>query len=232
MSTAPDPDEQRYLDAIRALDTPAPAALRERVEAMAAEAGAARTGATRRRLPRPRIAFAGGLLAAVAAVAVALVLVLGGGSDEGSGQPASVRQVAAVALREPTAPAPASRPGGTLDAEVPPVAFPDWQQHPPGPAGAAWRASGARSDTVGGRAVETVFYAAPGGEQVGYAIAGGDELPVAGGRFVSRGGTDMWVYDVDGAPAVMWYRDGRTCVVTGRDVDVDTLLTLAASEPA
>ncbi len=161
-----------------------------------------------------------------------LLLVLGGGSDDDQGRPASVRQVAAVALKQPTGPAPAPRPGGTLDASVPPVSFPDWQARPPGPAGAAWSASGQRQDTVGGRAVTTVFYDAPGGDRIGYAIAAGDELPVAGGRFVSSGGIDMWVYDVDGAPAVMWYQDGRTCVVTGRDIDVDTLLTLAAAEPA
>ncbi len=52
MSPAPDapsPDEQRRIDeiadAIRALDTPAPAGLRERVEAMAAGASDADHGA-------------------------------------------------------------------------------------------------------------------------------------------------------------------------------------------
>ncbi|MDR9368786.1 hypothetical protein Q5424_06830 [Conexibacter sp. JD483] len=80
--------------------------------------------------------------------------------------------------------------------------------------------------------VKTVFYDAPGGQRIGYAIAGGDELPVAGGRFVRRNGIPLWVYTVDGAPAVMWYQDGRTCVVSSRDVDVDTLLTLASSEAA
>lgn len=135
-------------------------------------------------------------------------------------------------MREATEPAPAARPGGTLDASVAPISFPDWQAHPPGPAGAAWRASGARADNVGGRDVTTVFYDAPGGQRVGYAIAAGDELPAAGGRYVRRDGVDTWVYEVDGAPAVMWYRDGRTCVVAGRDVDVDTLVTLAAHESA
>jgi len=232
MSTTPDADEQRRIDAvtdaIRSLDVAAPEGLRTRVAAMAAEAGSSPAPARR----RPPLALAGGLLTAVAAVAVALLLVVGGGSDDDRGAPASVRQVAAVALRPATEPAPAARPGGTLDASVAPVSFPDWQARPPGPAGRAWRATGARADSVGGRDVTTVFYDAPGGQRVGYAIAAGDRLPVAGGRYVRRDGVDTWVYDVDGAPAVMWYRGGRTCVVAGRGVDVDTLVTLAASDPA
>lgn len=230
--------------AIQALDTPAPARLRRAVEAAAADAeaehGAGSATPLRERLgvlgslrPRTRLAV-GGALAAALALVVALVVVLPGGSGGSSGSAPTVEQVAAVALREPTQPAPAAQPGGTLDARVQDVAFPDWwsANRAPGPAGEAWRASGARSDSVGDRAVRTVFYDGERGQRVGYAIADGRRLPVGGGRYETRRGVQMWVYDTGGETAVMWYRGGRTCVVSGRGVDAATLLTLASSEAA
>ncbi|ADB48836.1 hypothetical protein [Conexibacter woesei] len=234
--------------AIRALDTPAPPRLRRAVEAAAAGAEAAhgagsaggddagrahalrdRFGALGRLRPRTRLA-AGGALAAALALVVALVLVLPSGS--GSGAAPTVTDVAAVTLRAPTQPAPAVQPGGTLDAQVQDVAFPDWwsSSRAPGPAGEAWKATGARSDSVGDRSVETVFYDGARGQRVGYAIADGKRLPVGGGRYEQRRGVHMWVYDTGGETAVMWYRGDRTCVVSGRGVDTETLLTLASSE--
>ncbi|HST43520.1 MAG TPA: hypothetical protein VLK58_28600 [Conexibacter sp.] len=189
-------------------------ALRTWVEAAVTEA---RSVAPPRRRRRPRLVLAAGALAALVAVALAATLLLSGGDDAAP----SVPQVAPVTLRAARAPAPAVRGGGLLEASIDGVAFPAW---------ANWRATGERSDRVGGRDVRTVFYANRGGDRVGYAIAGGDALPYGGGRYVSWRGIPMWVYELDGGTAVMWLRDGRTCIVAGRGVGTDTLLALAGAD--
>ena len=53
------------------------------------------------------------------------------------------------------------------------VTFPSWER------AFGWRATGARTDTVGGREVTTVFYANSRGQRIGYAIAAG---PRPGGQ--------------------------------------------------
>ncbi|MDO8213603.1 hypothetical protein [Conexibacter sp. CPCC 206217] len=258
----PDSDDQvaAVTAAIRALDTPAPASLRAAVEAAAGEAeerqgatgdargrerpdagdprGGARgdTGSARGRGAlrgwleglRPRtLVAAGGAIAAV--LAVVLVIAIGGGSS-GSAAP-TVADLAGVALDTPTQSAPAALPGGKLDAAVQSVSFPDWSTWDGGPGG-GWQATGARSDSLDGRDVQTVFYRNAEGEQIGYSIADGEKLPVGDGRWARRNGVPMWIYDVNGHTAVMWYRDGLTCVVSGRGVDATTLQALAGSHPA
>jgi anti-sigma factor RsiW len=66
---------------------------------------------------------------------------------------------------------------------------------------AAWRAVGTRSDVVDGRATRTVFYER-GGRRVAYTIVSGP--PLERGRRVL------------GGRALVWTRDGHTCVVSGR----------------
>jgi hypothetical protein len=165
----------------------------------------------------------GGLLAAAGAVAAVLVvlgLFAGRILDDGSSAP-DVRTVAPVALRAPTAPAPAARPGGELlAAHAGPIAFPTWTR-------AGWQAVGARRDTIRGHDVRTVFYADAAGRRIGYAIADAD-LPVSGGRLVTRHGAQLRVLDRGATAIVTWRRDGRTCVLAGRDVPVGRLLTLAS----
>jgi hypothetical protein len=77
--------------------------------------------------------------------------------------------------------------------------------------------------------VHTVFYTNEQGQRVGYAIADGTSLPVGDGRWATHNGVKMWTYDVDGHTAVMWYRDGLTCIVSGRGVDAATLEALAGA---
>jgi len=222
-------------DAAAADERPAPGAAAD--ERPVSGAGAPGARPARRRLRRGSrhgaagarrpFAWAGGAVAALAVVALLLVLVLPGGDGGGAGTP-SVEQVAAVALRQPSEPAPAALPGGRLALEGDGIPFPDWSARPSG----AWHATGARSDRVGDRDVTAVFYADDGGRRVGYAIAQAPALPL-GGRPVERNGTQMWVYELDGGgTAVMWLRDGRTCVVAGRGVDARTLLDLAAPRAA
>jgi hypothetical protein len=192
-------------------------------------AAAGKPARSRPWLRRP-FAWAGGAVAALAVVALLLVLVLSGGSGgpgTGTGTP-SVEQVAAVALQPPSDAAPAALPGGRLAVSGDGIPFPDWSGQP----GGGWRATGTRSERVGDRDVTTVVYADDAGRRVGYAIAEAPALPL-GGRAVERNGVPMWVYELDGGgTAVMWLRDGRTCVVAARGVDAGTLLDLAAPRMA
>ena len=133
----------------------------------------------------------------------------------------SARDAATVALRQPTTPAPAVTGGGeTLAAHAGPIAFPTWTR-------AGWHAVGARTDTVAGHELRTVFYADAAGQRIGYAIADA-QLPVAGGQLVVRRGARLRVLDRGATSVVTWRRDGRTCVLAGRGVPVGRLLTLAS----
>ncbi|MBS1869976.1 MAG: hypothetical protein JSS99_09955 [Actinobacteria bacterium] len=213
-------DHTEHVDppaALRALDdVVAPDRLRLAVAGQVADA---RRAQTRERRLRGRL---GGLLAAAGAVAAALVVLgLFAGSllNDRSSAP-NVRAVAPVALRAPTAPAPAARPGGELlAAQAGPIAFPTWTR-------VGWRAVGTRRDTIRGHEVRTVFYADAAGRRIGYAIADAP-LPVAGGRLVTRGGAQLRVLASGATAVVTWRRDGRTCVLAGRGVPVGRLLTLA-----
>jgi hypothetical protein len=204
-------------EALRALDdVVAPDRLRLAVED--AVAGAERAHPPQRRRARLRL---GGALAAAVAVAAVLLVVLAIGGDDGGSSAPGVRAVAPIALRAATAPAPAERPDGeSLVAQAGPIAFPTWTR-------AGWHAVGARSDTVDGHEVRTVFYADEDGRRIGYAIADAP-LPVAGGQLVTRHGERVRVLDRGATSVVTWRRDGRTCILAGRGVPVGRLLTLAS----
>jgi hypothetical protein len=129
-------------------------------------------------------------------------LVLPGGSP---GAP-SISQAAEFGVRAAQAPArvDAADPG-QVAAGVQGTAFPTWKR-------SGWTPTGVRTDTLRGRPVTTVFYAAPDGTRVSYSIVGGRVLagtPAAGAavRTEHRGG--RWV--------VTWARDGHTCVLTAPD---------------
>ncbi len=209
--------------ALRALDdVVAPGRLRMAVAEAVAEAE--RAQAPRRLLRRG--AFR---LALAVAVPLMMIFVLSfeaqrilqsGGASHGTATP-SARVAATVALRQPTAPAPsATGDGETLAAHAGPIAFPTWTR-------AGWHAVGARTDTVAGHDVRTVFYADAAGRRIGYAIADA-QLPVAGGQLVVRRGARLRVLDRGATSVVTWRRDGRTCVLAGRGVPVGRLLTLAS----
>jgi anti-sigma factor RsiW len=219
--------QRNVVAAVRALDVGAPVALRRAVED-AIEASATRS--PRVALPRidgfaalrPRALLAsGGALAAVAAAV--LVLVLSGGSTS----PPTVQEAARVALRSPSAPAPRALPSGDrLAVAVDGIVYPTWSQ-------VGWHAVGQRMDTVGGHAIRTVYYANAKGVRVGYAIADGTALPVAGGRLVTvANGAQLRVMRLaDGDQIVTWRRAGHTCILTaGREMPTARLVTLASYE--
>jgi hypothetical protein len=130
-----------------------------------------------------------------AVTAALLVLVASGGP--------AVDDALAVALRPPTAPAVA---GDHVDG----VRFPQ---------SGTWRAVGARTDVVEGRAMRTVFYVREG-RTIAYTIVAGPALE-SDGRLRVLGGSG-------GRAAVTWTNRGHTCVISGSGVDAAVLRKLAA----
>lgn len=204
--------ESEIVDLVRSIDVRAPSSLHRDVERMVSRARSPQR-ATRLR----RLAAVGAV--AVVAVAIAVALTLAGG-----GHALDLREASALTLRAPTSGAPAQSPGDAaeLAVAVEGVAFPYWEDR------YGWRATGARSDRVGGREVTTVFYS-EGSRRIGYAIVHGVPSPsAAGGRLLWRGGTAYRLLSVGGAEVVAWTRDGRLCVLSGRGVSGAELLALAS----
>ncbi len=165
---------------------------------------------------------------AVAAIAgAALALLTGGAGPHRAAQSAGPNLSAAAQLTLSPATTGAPRESAAhaaqLNVAVDGVAFPYWKER------FGWRASGTRIDTIGGRSVKTVFYSGPRGRRIGYAIVGGTPAPT------TSGGTLVWHRDVayrlqqvGDVPVVIWQRDGRLCVLSGRGVSGATLVRLAS----
>ena len=191
-------------------DVEAPTHLRERIEAQRRPRAA--TG--RRR----RYAVGGAAVAVVAAVALVLALVLPSNVPGGP----TVAEGAILATRPATAPPPPAASPTLLDLDVEGVPFPHWAKK------FGWKAIGARVDTIGGRRATTVFYE-KAGRRIAYTIVAGEALRTPkGSSSLEREGTDLRVLIVDGRAVVTWDRLGRTCILSGSDVDVATLAKLAA----
>lgn len=227
--------ESEVVELIRSADVRAPESLHQAVEEMIA-ARSSRGGARRRRrggaraqrqVPgaarehaynlRPRLAALGAFAAAV----VALAIVIG---TSGSSSTIGVHDASAPTLRAATAGPPAENAANRtkLAASVDGVAFPYWGAH------FGWRSTGARRDSVDGRAVTTVFYEGARGRRVGYAIVAGSAPSLSGGVVAHRDGTAYRMLTIGGAAAVAWMREGHLCIVSGRGVDGATLLRLAS----
>ncbi|HTR88731.1 MAG TPA: hypothetical protein VMG62_01315 [Solirubrobacteraceae bacterium] len=244
-SPAEDPG-RRVAELLRAVQTPAPERLHERVRklvdasASAKEAklrwGRADAGSRDERTPRELIrarlrpTLAAVALAVAAGVAVALLTGpahTGGGSHRLLG----AEEASAFTREAATAPAPGESPShaGTLDAAVEGVSFPSWAER------YGWRASGQRRDTLDGHGVITVFYTGPHGGRIGYAIvagpAPGDDEKAPEGSLEWRAGVAYGVLREHGEPVVTWRREGHMCVLSGRHVSTATLLDLAAWRP-
>lgn len=215
--------QERAVALMRGLDEPAPATLRARVDELtSASAGRTARGDRAARRPRWRSALFLPAATALAIAVAAIVIVLGGGS---AGAP-TVSQTAHLALAASRMPAPATDPADPdlLALRIGGLAFPSYAAEP------AWHATGARLDTLHGRHVATVFYRAPGGLRVGYAIVSGAPLAVHGGSGVWQGSVHYTLQTVDGARLVTWQRDGHTCVVAARGASAPLLLSLAVAE--
>lgn len=193
--------QRRAVLATRALASePAPASLREAVEARRRTVGRRRGGASGL---VPRLAMAGALAAVLVAV---LAVVLSGGP----GGP-TVAEAARLAERAPSAPAPIPSDGSRtkLALDVEGVVFPNLAQ----PFG--WRAAGVRRDRLDGRDAAVVFYA-KGARRIAYAIVAGPGLPrPSEAQGTTRGGVLFQTLQVDNRLVVTWRRAGHTCVLIG-----------------
>lgn len=204
-----------------AANVKAPASLHQRIDAMATEAQQ-RSPARRRigwRMPARRLALAGAT--ALAALGVVLAVTFSGGAG---GRAFTPQAAAQLALSRATLPAPSESASNRsqLAASVAGVAFPYWKER------FGWRGSGARSDTLGGRTVTTVFYSNPNGQRIGYAIVAGPAPRASGGSIVRRWGVSYRLSSHDGANVIVWRRGGHLCVIAGRGVRPGTLLKLAS----
>lgn len=100
------------------------------------------------------------------------------------------------------------------------VYFPNWTKT------LGWRPAGARTDTLRGRRVYTVYYD-HAGRRVTYSIVGGAELDQPAGRAATVNGYHLRIMS-DGSRAVIsWDRDGHTCVLSATGVSVAELQLLA-----
>jgi len=212
-------NEHELIELVRSIDVEAPPALRARIEEMVAAAPARR----RRRVRPGAGAFlrarplAGAL--ATAAVIAALVVALTSGGGGGSGL--NLRSAAAPTLLASTTPAP-SRSGHSefLAAAVGDIRFPYLED------GLGWRASGARTDTVDGHAVTTVFYSR-GPARVGYAIYTGLPATAGEGSVRLQDGTKFHVVSDNGTAIISWTRSGHLCVMSSHGANASQLIRLA-----
>jgi len=177
-------------------------------------------GGTARAPARDPVRLGGGWRIAMAG-ALATVLLMAWVFAPGR---STTEQAADMAQRSATQPAPATS-GETLRAEVGGLRFPDW-----GPQ-FGWHATGMRRDEIDGRPTATVFYEHMG-HRLAYTIVSGPALPrPENARVVERDGVEIALYRDPahgGHDVAVFERGGRTCVVAGHVLRIDTLVKLAA----
>jgi anti-sigma factor RsiW len=196
--------------------------LQERLREQRQAVAATRFAAQRERAPlalrmgrraigsrRPRRGTFTLALAGPAAIVATILAVIAGGEPG-----LTVAQAATLAAR-PALATVAEPPDGSawlpgLRAEGLP--FPYWEDR------FGWRATGARTDRIDGRAATTVFYRR-GAQRIAYTIVSGQALTSdARPTAITAGGRHI----------VTWLRRGRTCVLSGQSVAPEALLELAS----
>ena len=218
--------ERHVAELVRAVDVRAPETLHRRVAEMVDTQPASRRrarggvlgGALGGRL-RPTLAA----MALAAVIGAALALLTGGNPHRPVGPSVSAASRLTLSAASTGAPRESHAHAAQLNVAVDGVAFPYWKER------FGWRATGTRTDMIGGRSVTTVFYSGPRGRRVGYAIVGGTPAPAtSGGTIVWHRGVAYRLQQVGGVPLVTWQRDGRLCVLSGRGVSGATLVRLAS----
>lgn len=218
---------------VRAVEARAPRELHERVQelidaratprAKARGRGQAQDGLRAGLRQRLRPTLAAMALAALAGAAIALLSGPGAHTSGRGGPTLSAASQLTLGAATQVAPGESAAHAAQLNVAVDGVAFPYWEEH------FGWRASGMRTDTLGGRSVTTVYYSGRHGSRIGYAIVGGAPAPtIAGGTVIWHAGAPYRVLSLHGAPVVAWQRHGRLCVLSGRGVSAATLVRLAA----
>jgi hypothetical protein len=159
--------------------------------------------------------FAVGLSSAVGALVWTVVAV--------GGSPSGLTVAQAASLGERPAMVVVAEPPGDEQVNLPRVEaaglpFPYWEDR------FHWRATGARTDRLGGRVATTVFYTRGAGS-IAYTIVSGHYLPdVAGARTTVRAGTLLTSFSTGGRRVVTWLRHGHTCVLSSRGAPLAALL--------
>jgi hypothetical protein len=207
--------EQRAVEMLRRAreQDRAPDSLRQRIAAR-------RPTATQRVAWRPVVPGLG------LAAAVAILVVILSATSGPSGGP-SVAQAAAVAARGPVAAAPGpdpTHPMYALAQTVGELYFPNWQR----PFGA--KATGVRSDRVGGRKAVTVYYSLAG-RDIAYTIVASPALRQPRARAVRVGSIQVRALKLGARTTITWRRDGHTCILASRNISVRRLDRLAAWAP-
>ena len=207
-------EQTRAVTMLRGLDAPAPASLRARVDELTG------TSAPRRAPRRRRMLFLPGAAAIAAAAAAAVILVTGGTAAP------TVPAAAQLAVASATLPSPPANPSDSdqLELQGAGIPFPAWG------AKEGWTTDGARTDTVGGRQITTVFYKSRSGKRIGYAIASGAPLSGVQGDTATRYGVTFTMGRAGDVNLITWVRNGHTCVIAGRNVSHATLLRLASAD--
>ena len=223
-------DEQRRAVALvrdTAGQVRAPDALRERLAALAPEGALERSGPRRDRRSASRTVGRGRgrLLAGLAAAAVLLLVVVVALSSSGTSGSPTVAQTAALAGRPATLPAPRQTAARSwyVNLSEAGVPFPYWEDH------FHWEAVGARTDTLSGRTVTTVYYTDHHSRHLAYAIVSGPALPAPkGSHEVVHNGVPLWVSGSGQTTIVTWERAGHSCVLAARGVSTAALVRLAS----
>ena len=199
-------DQRRAVDAVRAHTVErAPLALRVRRRALATS-------------ERHRSRALGlGLVGALGALVWSLAALGGGQAVLTVADAATIAaRPATVTVAEPpddSATLPRLRAAG--------LPFPYWEDR------FGWKATGVRTDDIDGRALTTVFYRSHG-RRIAYTIVPGTRLPAASGaETIKRGGIVVHASTDNRRLIVTWLRRGHTCVLSGTDVPLGTLLELA-----
>jgi hypothetical protein len=169
-----------------------------------------------RRGPRT---LASGLAAAASVAVVTAMLLVAGGTTAGP----SVAQAATLASRGAVGAGPGVNPRDprALLQRVGEVRFPNWGYT------LGWSAAGQRVDRLDKHLAVTVYYSWHS-RDVAYTIVSVPALSQPHADVVAIGGLRMRVLSLAGRRIVTWRRDGRTCVLSSRDVPRRQLERLAA----
>jgi hypothetical protein len=206
-------EQERAVTMLRGLDQPAPASLRARVDELTSASAPQRAPRWRRALVLPGAT-------AIAAAAAAVVILVSGGASAPTVPAAAHFAVASATL--PSPPTNANEPD-ELALRGAGIPFPAWDKR-------GWMTAGARTDTVGGRRITTVFYRTPSGKRIGYAITSGAPLAGVHGNTATRYGVTFTMEPAGDAKLITWVRNGHTCIIAGRNVSYGTLLALASAD--
>jgi len=104
------------------------------------------------------------------------------------------------------------------------VTYPDWSHR------FGWFAAGGRDDKLGGRRTTTAFYRHTH-HRIGYTVISGKTIePPDDAEVLTVDGLELHRFRLGAQDVVTFERNGRTCVLSGKVHDPDTLVKLAIAE--